>query len=516
MSVPVPTLHPYARAERSPADVVAIAGFAVVVVSLWASWHRFPAVWNAHREHGFAVAALALWLLWRDRDEIARATRPPLLLAVPLLLASTLWMVGVVISAQVVHLFLAPAILLGWLATARGVSAARQALPVAVMFTLAVPVWELLLPALQQVTVMVNQLAISAIGLNAEVTGTSIKLAYGTLVVAESCAGLNYLLSGLTLGSAYALSFTTDRRTQLKLVATAAGVAIVSNWIRVFGLVIVADVTRMQSSLMQSHGVYGWVIFASTLPVFGWLAARIERSHIERSQPVATSQHEASTPASGSSGAAGSGATSVTATNMATVVATLAAVSGPALLLTLQALHTAAPVPSQLPGVFPQADWSAVPAVADAWRPAFAGHSEHRIYGYANGARHVRADRFVYATQSQDAELVGGSSRVAPDSLVVSERVIGPLDDNLRTVRETIVADGAGFRLLWWWYRAADSNTPMGTKAQLLEFWGLLTGASPSEVIVVSAPCSKRDCLPARASVHEVVIGRPLPQEPAR
>ena len=511
MAVPVDTSHPPARTGRSLTDVVAFAGFAAVVLSLWTSWHRFPSVWSAHREHGFAVAALTLWLLWRDRGKLAQAASPRLLLAVPLLLASMLWMVGVVVSAQVVHLFLAPVILLGWLATARGLSASLQVLPVALMFMLAVPVWELLVPALQQVTVTVNQVAIAAVNLDAQVTGTSIKLAYGTLVVAESCAGLNYLLSGLTLGSAYALSFTTDLRTQLKLVATAAGLAIVSNWIRVFGLVIVADVTRMQSSLMQSHGVYGWVIFAGTLPLFGWLAARIERS-----QPVATTEPMASSLVAERGTSASSGATSESTNGMASMVATIAAVSGPALLLALQALHTPAPTPSQLPGVFPNAGWVVVPPVADAWRPSFAGHSEHRRYAFANGTRRVRVDRFVYATQSQDAELVGGSSRVAPDSLVVGERVVGPLDGSLRTVRETLVADGTGFRLVWWWYRAADSNTPMGTKAQLLEFWGLLTGTSPPEVIVVSAPCSNRDCLPARASLHEVVIGRPLLPEPTR
>jgi len=270
-------------------------------------------------------------------------------------------------------------------------------------------------------------------------------------------------------------------------------------------------VTRMQSSLMQSHGVYGWVIFACTLPLFGWLAARIERS-----QPVAATGQEASSPVSVRGASAAPGAPLGTPNRIATIVATMAAVSGPALLLALQALHTPSPTPSQLPGVFPNVEWVVVPPIADAWRPSFAGHSEHRRYAFANGTRHVRVDRFVYATQSQDAELVGGSSRVAPDSLVVSERIVGPLDGNLRTVRETLVADGTGFRLLWWWYRAADSNTPMGTKAQLLEFWGLLTGTSPPEVIVVSAPCSKRDCLPARASLHEVVMGRPLSQEPAR
>ena len=474
---------------------MAIAGFAFVLASLWASWQRFPVVWNEFREHGFAVAGIALWLLWRDRVQLAALAYPEPLVAIPLALASLLWMFGVAVAAQVIHLLLVPFILVGWLWAVRGRAVAQRVLPVALLFLLGIPLWEVLVPLLQQMTVLVNHLAIRVTGIHAEVTGTYIKLPYGTLYVAQSCAGLNYLMSALSLGGAYALGFLYDRRSQVKVVATAAGLALVSNWIRVFGLVVVADATKMQSSLMQSHGLYGWIIFACMMPIFGYLAGRIECAQPQQSlRPVETPV--APVLASGS-------------TPFATVAATAAALAGPVLLLLINLRYSPAPSPESPPGVTPMGTWSP-DAAAPVWTPILTGSSSRITRAYTFDGRQVQIDRFIYGNRSERSDMLSVTNRVVPDSLVASDRAIGPLDENLRTVRESVVATGSGFRLIWWWYHVAGVDTPVSRRAQLLEFWALLSDAAPSEIVLVSTACDNRDCAPARAAVHEVTVGRPL------
>jgi EpsI family protein len=161
-------------------------------------------------------------------------------------------------------------------------------------------------------------------------------------------------------------------------------------------------------------------------------------------------------------------------------------------------------------GVTPMAGWT-TSATGGQWRASFKGFSQHEVSHWRNGAREVQVDRFGYGAQQQGAEMVSYGNRLAPDSMRRGEQVIGPLDQQLRTVRETVVQVDRSFRLAWWWYRVGGVSTPVGTKAQFLELYSALTGAPASEIVVVSAPCPANDCGPAREALHEVVTGRPLP-----
>lgn len=492
-----------APARRGTRDIVVPVSILLATVSLWASWVRFPQVWSEFREHGFAVAGVSVWLLWRERELLREPGQPMPWLALPLAGLSVLWLLAVVSSAQVVHLLLAPAMMFGWLWAVRGTSVARTVAPIAAMFLLAVPVWEVLFPLLQQATVTVNHLLIWATGLNADVTGTHITLPYGTLVVAQSCAGMNYFMSGLTLGTSYALSLSNDKRVQVKLILLAAGLALVSNWIRVFGLVLVANATQMKSSLMESHGTYGWVIFAGTLPLFAYFAQRIERQASVAASERDIDAAQADTPEVSPSALA--------VTRRSALFAALAIMLGPALLATLYITRNPAPSPIVWFGLQPAATWTEVSPGNTAWTPSFLGFSSQATRAWVRTADTVLVNRFVFGTSARGSELFAVNNRLAADSITISDRVIGPLDANLRTVRESVIQVDGRIRLAWWWYRVGGVETPVRSKAKFLEAWGLLTNASQPEVLVVSANCGGNDCTSARSALHELVTGRPMP-----
>jgi exosortase len=476
-------------------------GFLLVSAGMLMSWSRFPVVWSENRAHGFLVGAACAWVIWRDRHTLSADARPLPLLALLLFVLSALWMIAVSISAQVIHLALAPLILLLWFWSVRGTTATRALFPVAAAFLLAVPVWEILTPILQQLTVIVNRIVLEIIRIDAVVTGTRIQLSSGILEVAESCAGLNFLLAGLSLGAIYALLFVRDWRIQLRLVVVAAALSIVSNWIRVLGLVIIGHVTEMQSSLMGDHLVYGWIIFGLSMLIFGALAQRIEKRDpsLNRHDEPAP---DAVVPATASSGSA------------LFWLTTAAAISGPTLLLLLKTSYSAAVSPASTPSISPMSQWVATTGSRSDWTPSLEGFSRHSRQHLHSGERVVQIDRYIFGTTTQHAEMISSDNRIAPDSLVLAERILGPLDDSFRNVREVVVSDGQMLRVIWTWYRAGGSETPMGTRAKLLEFWGLLSNAASPETVVASTTCSTKDCLEARASLHEVVVGRPLPEAP--
>lgn len=463
-------------------------------------------MWSNFHEHGFAIAPFCLWLIWRDREQLVDDNGEPVSwVLLPLVGLSMLWMLSVAISVQVIHLALAPVILLLWLWALRGNAAFFAGIPIVMIFMIAVPIWEVFLIPLQKLTVLVNQLALSLTSIKAEVTGTEIHLPAGIIEVARSCAGLNYFQSGLALGAMYALTFSKRWRTQIKIILVAVGLSLVSNWIRVFGLVIIGHVTEMRAHLLKAHGTYGWVIFALTIPVFGFIARKIEK-HDEQAlthgkeQPLSTLKR-LSPP-------------SVTMP----VLATGAALSGPVLLFALQSLSSPGPLPANIIGLTPSAQWAAQATVADStapnsssWTSGLSGFTQHKQYIYTHEATVVQVDRYVFASQDQDAEMISDGNRLAPDSLILNSRLVGPLDNTLRMVREAVVVDNGNARLVWSWYRAGGMETPSGRKAELLEFWGLISGSPPSETILVSTACSLESCTAARAALFEVVTGKPMP-----
>lgn len=482
---------------RAGAGVVLdVLSILAIVLALWASWRRLPAVWTNDRSHGYAIALLCLWVIWRDRTELRRLDPPVPGAALLLLGVSLLWMVAVSLSAQVVHLALAPVIMLIWLLVVRGERAARYGLQIVAAFFLAVPVWEALTAPLQMLTVLANTALVFVTRIPARIEGTMIHLSAGTLQVAYSCAGINYLMSGLTLGAGYAFLFTTPWRTRLKIVLAAGAVSILSNWVRVFGLVVIGHVTDMRSSLMQDHVVYGWIVFAAFLPLFFHFARRIEvKDAAKGSLTVRHSGHDEPRPAP-----------------RRLAVATSAAMFGPLAYLLLSQSQQSTAATAEASGVSMPVSYTAVSPAALPWRAEFSGEERHLAGSLQVEGLTVQVERFIYARQEQSAEMVSGENRLAADSLIAGEGVAGPLDDKLRSVREVAVrTPDTNGRLVWFWYHVSGVDTPSANKAKLLEFWAFLKRKPSSEIVVMSAPCAMRECVAARKALFRAATGREMP-----
>lgn len=496
--------HSSARGAGREAVVLATA-LTASVLAYAESWSRFPTLWTGDRTHGFAIALLCGWMLWRDRERLTSRGTPQRWGLAVVFSASLVWLLAVAMSIQAVHLLVAPVILVGWSFAALGERSGQTALRIAAFFLLAMPLWEALLGPLQWLTVLVNRSLIALTGVPAAVSGTAIKFATGTLVVAYSCAGLNFLMAGLTLGAAYAVLFVSDGKTQLKIIGLAAGVSIVSNWLRVFGLVLIAYATDMRSSLMQDHVLYGWLMFGGSLPLFFMGASRIERAAAVRLTVAPQSDHAVTniTPPAASAAFVGRA--------VAVALATAAALVGPLLLYGLQSSAPTLTVPARAPGVA----WSAVqgaPPSANVrlWQAGFRNASERRSELISSDGRILQVDRFIYGQQRQGAEMISSENQVANDSLLVGEGSIGPLDAQARIVREAYVRDGTQVRVVWYWYRSAGVETASPMRAKLLELWAFFSRRDASEIVAVSTTCSEPTCVSSRNTMFLAVTGRPM------
>jgi EpsI family protein len=323
----------------------------------------------------------------------------------------------------------------------------------------------------------------------------------------------------------YARLFLRTTPGRVLAVALALGLAIISNWVRVFGLVVIGYATRMTSPLMDEHATYGWVIFAVVLSVFFLLTGKIERWE-RQSQQTGSGDWLARTldRMLGDAAPEWLAAEPDRSARPGSVWgATAAALIGPmvyALFSWLPAVETISP---NTPGVQPGTQWSlqaSRPVVATSasagradstnleWTPAFTGESQRVHQRWSNGATAIQVDRYVYQRQAQRSELISSGNRIAEAERTLSERVVGPLDANLRVVREVVTRTPNGVRLIWYWYRVAEVQTSSPVHAKLLEFVAFFGRRGPSELTAVSAPCGTNDCALALDAVYQFVTGQ--------
>ena len=508
MSAIHPPLARPSDASQPSARPALVAGLVVLLLAFWPTWPSYVSTWLEMREHAFLVAGFALWLAWRSRDRQLVPGEPHGVVAVPIALLSLVWLAGIVLNAQLVQQAAVPVLVLGWVLAVAGWRAALAAIPVIGTFFLVVPFWGAFTPPLQAMTVAANAVILGATGIQAKIEGNYIAIPSGVFEVAGACAGVKYFESGITIAIVYGLLFLRTWRARAVAVFVAALLSVVSNWIRVVGLIIVGHVTEMQSSLINDHNTYGWIIFAATLSLFFLLARKIEAYDDRLHQ-----------------GAAAAEPVEATTSNIARrpwrrlLAPTAAALIGPVVFVLAGAGRAVAASPdAAIRGIAPSAGWRLIstetvpPQDTARWAPVFVGVDEHRRLAYRFGdSVDVRVDRLIYLRQAQGKELINALNEIAEDSLLVGGGLVGPLDDRGRRVNATVVREAGGGRLVWSWYVVSGETTHSSIEGKLLELGGFLSGDHAAELIAVSTRCGPTDCNTANAILFNFVTGRRAP-----
>lgn len=257
--------------QRSDVLVAVLA--VAAVAALWPSIGSLYDNWREIYEyrHGFLIAAVsAIWLIQLARRRPVVTPRFSPVATVLLAACLCLWLIAhranSILAAQ---LLFPPAL---WLAilSVGGWRLARPAIaPVAYLY-FAVPVWEYLVPLLQQMSVLVTESALSLAGVPAVVTEYSVAIPAGTFEIVEGCSGKRFLI--VTLAFAVAAG-ALQRMHGLRFVAfvlAAGALALVANWIRIFVVIYAGHLTDMQHYLVaREHESFGNVLLVLVLVLLG-------------------------------------------------------------------------------------------------------------------------------------------------------------------------------------------------------------------------------------------------------
>jgi len=475
-----------------------------MVLMFWPTLLLFPRTWDApSREHGWMVLVFAAWLIWRDRRALRSTESDGLLEIVPILaILSMTWLIAVIAGVGSGHQTLMPIILALWALATLGWAARSLVAPILAIFMLAVPIWDSVIPLLQRLTTIVSGGATRLVGIEAEVGYDTIALTLGTFLVEAGCSGLNYLMGALVLGAMYAELFVDRWQTKAKIVAIAALASVVGNWIRVTMLIVIGEVTAMQSPLLEDHLWQGWWIFTLLMIPTYFIARKIERRDAAKFRTDGAAQ-ETSGPLS---------VDAIHARNRRALIAGGAAIIGPLVYMSVGALPRSDAVDTEIAAVRVAPSWRAEPrsAIDISWVPAYRGVDRRTVWTLRARDAAVEATRHHFEQQRFGEELIQFGNVLAPDSLVFSNRIVGPVGESQRFVREAIVFDDRETaRVVWYWYRVGGFDTAFETKAKLLEVVAFFRRTPAAELVTLTATCAPGDCTAAANSIRSA-MGVPL------
>jgi exosortase/archaeosortase family protein len=349
--------------------------------------------------------------------------------------------------------------------------------PVA-FFYFALPIWDALNPVLQAATVHANRVLALFFGVPVIIDGTLIHIPAGSFEIAGGCSGLNYLVVGLAVAALLGELNGDSPRRRLYLVALSGGLALVSNWVRVFIIIYAGHVTDMTHYLVRvDHYKWGWVLYAFVLALFFYLARRMPVS-------ASPSQGEFANSAVGGQ------------VRLAPVAAACVAVAiGPVLTGWRQAnIAGDVRVQEELPRLVAdgrEMQWLASPSIGG-WLPEFPGADAEQLVDYSYGDAHVAVYIATYVLQSQGRELVGHDSRLQgrhSGRFVPGAGSVASTESEI-AMREGEWRDSAGGHALYWWiYQVGERRFTSGLRAQLWYGVSSLWSAPHSSIVVLRSEC---------------------------
>jgi len=477
---------------KAVAQAVLIALLGAWLALYWPVVESLRERWTLSQSysHGYVIVLVAAYFIalrlsdWRHL-RIAPAPSA-LMLLVPV---GLIGFFGNVAQIQLLQQLMLPASLWLWIAAVFGWRVARGLFfPIALLYT-TIPMWDFLVRPLRNLTVFSTQHFIDAINVPALVIGNRIHLPSGIIEVEDGCSGHNFFMAATVIGlvQAYWSFHAWPRRIAIVLLAMLVG--IVSNWVRVILLVLIAYYSEMRNPLIYDHLNFGWMVFAVAL-VFYFIISR--RLMVGDSGSAPSSADSAFAPVSWPRVSA----YAVSAT----------------LILALFPIGFA----WQSSRILAKSDGLPAPARAqplDAnWWPEYQGFDVRQSWHINWGNTLYDMVALTYLEQRRDKKLIYFRNRIADENAIRQPERWSGFGAG-RDVRELVIGSERGSRVVWWFYVIDGRVTADNYKARWLMFTSFLRGDSRASLVALSTPCFRSECreemeAPATEALLKEILAR--------
>lgn len=366
---------------------------AISMYDLWSLIHSY--------NHAFLVIPVCLFLAWERRDVLRRLQpRPSLFGTLVVFGFGGLWLIADAVDVMAGRHVALVGMMQGLVLATLGWQVCRALLFPLLYAWLVVPVDFGLLPVLQNMAAVASAWGIGAIGIPIFVEGLFIEVPTGRYWVAPGCAGLNFLLSGFALSLLYGEQMYNGWRKRVACVVIMIVIAIVANWIRIFGL-ITAGHFFDEIYDINDHYTEGWLFFAVVVFFMMWIGLRFRDPVRKRKVEDEESGPIAATRAAPAAIAFYVAVATATAAGGAMYPAYAAYRAGE--VLPSAAVHVAAP--QQIAG------WKLSSETSN-WAPVFEGADAQATLRYNKGTNSVDLYVAYYERQGNGREVAAHQNRV--------------------------------------------------------------------------------------------------------
>jgi exosortase A len=455
--------------------------------------------------HGYLVAPISLWLIWRHRDLRRLPVTPSVLGVLAAGLAGFAWLLGELSSVASVSQFALVGMVIALVWAVMGTPIARAlAFPLGFLFFL-VPFGEFLFPTMMDRTTdfIIWGLRLSGVPVYAE--GRSLVIPSGHWAVVEGCSGVRYLIASVVVGSLYAYLTYRSLRKRLIFIALSVALPVLANWLRAYGIVMLAHLTDNRLAAGVDHLVYGWVFFGLVMLALFWVGGRWrEDDTLMTSAQIATRSEPG-------------GARPMRVVFPLLASALAAVMMWPPLLGALNAQGMHGPV--AFAGLKPTAGWQSIaPERVPDWKPHFSGMRGELREAWEGGGAPVGLYIAYYRDQHGGEELVNSENRVLKykdkqwSMAAYGERAaqLGMQEVDVRTIE---IFDASNRLLVWHWYWVDGRWTTSDYVAKLYQTLARLSGrGDDSAVVMIYTPVlvDERQAAETRLAAFLRDMGSPL------
>lgn len=445
MKTDSPAACPPAAPWRLPS--VAALGMLALLGAYWQTVAEMVRVWETSvtYAHGWLIAPISLYAVYTLRARLAATPQRTWWWALlPMLGAGAWWLLSHLVDIQVFQQLALVTMLISLALFLLGPDWCRVAMfPLGFLY-LAVPMGDGLVPYMIDHTADFVVAALRVTGIPVYRDGTFFVIPSGSWSVVSGCSGMRYLMATVTVGTLFAwFNYRTFWR-QAAFVFVSIAVAVFANWLRAYGIVMIAHLSDMKLALGVDHYIYGWAFFGIIIFLLMAIGSLWSDRTPEPAPPIAQ---------------AGTAAGTRPPVPAALLCAAVALLAWP-LLARVLTLQVPAGVPTQaaLEAAFPS------PRVSPpdlAWTPHYAGQTAVAQGAVAEAGHVVGWHVAWYAAQAQGAELINAANELVrekyepwrPKSRRTVESGVAAVPE---VIESELRARGDGRSLLvWQWYWAA-------------------------------------------------------------
>ena len=503
--------HEHTRDSRRTLCWISFGVLAVILaLGFRGSWSVLINTWltDTTFSHGLLIIPMSAMLVWWKRDELSRVDLRPSWLGFAWLAVSlAIWLLGRLAHLRLIEQVGLIGVLQALVPLTLGTAATRLLLFPLGFLWFAVPFGKELVPPLMEITADLSVFFLRLTGVPVYREGMLLQIPAGTYEVARACSGIKFLTAAVALGAYFGYLYYNSLRKRLIFVAVSIVVAILSNGLRAYVLVLIGHLTDMTFRHDRWHIVLGYVLFGIVLLLLFIVGWRYRDDEAPRPLPARAVTDAAPDRA---------------LTWRIAVLGLLLMAGVPVLGFALiDAGGSSDRIAAMSLRLTPAAGWVAAGEAAITWRPHISGGATRVEGSYRRDSAPVDVFIEIYPVPSRDdAEMVSYRNSIQKDAneRLYADKVIDPHLPALAglRVRETEIP-GSPARLVWYWYDVAGHSTVSPARVKLAELRSVLTqGRAAQRVIVLStsaveSPATARDRLREFVAAHgsQLVVHEP-------